>query len=142
MARKGEECVFCKLAAGLIPAQRIYDDEDVIAFLDIAPANKGHVLVMPKKHYETFLDIPADELSKVMGVAQRIAGGVIKAMNADSFNLLLNDGRTAGRLVDHTHIHIIPRFSGDGVTAFTWAKKDYAEGDMKDTASRIVKAIR
>ena len=110
-----DDCVFCKIVAGEIPATKIYEDEEVLVFLDIGPISDGHTLVIPKQHFERLHDCPAELLGRVSSCLGRIAGAVAGAMDSDGYNLLCNNGRAAGQLVDHVHFHIIPRNTGDGV---------------------------
>lgn len=130
------ECIFCKIAKKEIPSSIVYEDKMFIAFLDIAPNNLGHTLVVPKKHFETFLDIKGKELDMFMGICQKVAKAQMRALNAPGFNMILNNARAAGQLVDHVHFHIIPRFVGDGL--HHWPKKSYkSPEETKQTASKI-----
>lgn len=129
------ECLFCKIVKGEIPSFKIYEDKEFIAFLDIGPVNKGHTLIVPKQHSETFMHMNKNELGKVMHVVQKVANAILKATKADGFNLMLNNKRAAGQLVDHTHFHIIPRFNGDGFKH--WPQGKYAEDETSKIASEI-----
>ena len=106
--------VFCKIINGEIPCHKIYEDDDVLAFLDISPVSKGHTLVLSKKHYDNFLTIPHEEMHKVMDVAQRIGQVSIKFLGADGVNILTNCYESAGQSVMHFHVHVIPRYSNEG----------------------------
>ena len=130
-----KDCIFCKIINKEIPSCIVYESKEVIAFLDISPINKGHTLVMPKKHYETFLDLPKSELEVLFGKIQEVTKAVIKATNADGFNLLLNNKRAAGQVVDHVHFHVIPRFENDGLKH--WPHGKYNEGEDKKIATKI-----
>ena len=132
------ECIFCKIVAGEIPAARIYEDDSVFAFLDIGPLNKGHALLIPKAHYEKVDRCPADVLSSVAAQIGRIARAVVQATACEGYNVLCNNGRVAGQLVDHVHFHIIPRFKGDGCLQ-GWPAKQYAEGEMEEMLEAIQK---
>lgn len=134
------DCIFCKIVAGEIPAHKIYEDGEVLAFLDIAPVLDGHALVIPKAHYELMAEIPEDALSAVMGAVNRVSQGVLKAVGASSFNLCLNNGKEAGQLVPHFHWHIIPRQAGDGLEL--WHGKPYAEGRAEEAAEMIKKNLK
>lgn len=105
--------IFCKIIKGEIPCHKLYEDEDVIAFLDISQVTKGHALVLPKKHYDNFLAIPQDEMHKVMDVAQKIGQVQIKLLGAKGVNILTNCYEEAGQTVPHFHVHVIPRYSKD-----------------------------
>ncbi len=104
-----EACVFCQIAAGRIPSIRIYEDEDFIAFMDIAPQTEGHFLVVPRAHYETIADMPDSLLAKVMPLARKLGRAASDGLEIAGFNLLQNNGRVAGQEVDHWHLHLIPR---------------------------------
>jgi histidine triad (HIT) family protein len=135
-----DECVFCKMVAGEIPVTRIYEDEFVLAFLDIGPLSDGHALVIPKRHCANVHECEPDVLAGVAGRLGRIAGAVAKAMNADGYNVLCNNGRAAGQVVDHVHFHIIPRRTGDAV--FTeWRSYKYEEGRIEEIAEKIRESL-
>lgn len=130
-----EKCIFCKIIKGEIPCTKIYEDKKIISFLDINPINKGHVLVVPKKHHETLLDLP-DELLKILIVeVKKIANAAFRGVKADGFNLGMNNYGAAGQLVMHAHIHIIPRFSNDGLRH--WPGKNYKDKEMEEISKRI-----
>ena len=109
----GENCIFCKIISNEIPSQKIFEDGNTFAFLDINPASKGHVLVIPKKHYETLVDVPEEELKQLIVSVKKIAQAILKATKASGFNVLQNNGKVAGQLVNHIHFHVIPRFEND-----------------------------
>ena len=119
---KDEDCIFCKIISGQIPADKVYEDSKVIAFLDIHPVNPGHTLVVPKNHSRNILEDNIDDLTSSMSAIRRIAGAVIKAVKADGFNLGVNTNAAAGQAVFHTHFHVIPRFINDGLRH--WPQKD------------------
>ncbi len=107
-------CVFCRIAAGVHPAEIVYQDERVIAFLDINPLNPGHTLVIPKAHVERLSDVPAELTGPLLAAAVRVAKAAQEALGAAGVNLIVNDGRAAGQAIPHLHLHVVPRFSGDG----------------------------
>ena len=108
-------CIFCKIAAGDIPCHKIYEDEDFLAFLDIAPASLGHALVVPKRHADDLFALDADSAARLMPLAQMLAGKIKAATGCAGINLMQNNGAAAGQTVRHFHLHIIPRAEGDGV---------------------------
>ena len=123
-----EKDVFCKIIDGEIPCYKIYEDEDVLAFLDISQVTKGHALVVPKKHYDNFLSVPHEEMHKVMDVAQRIGQIDIKYLGAKGVNILTNCYPAAGQSVNHFHVHVIPRYeASDG---FQLEMKENASNDL------------
>ena len=106
-----DDCIFCKMIAGEIPAARVYEDDIVLAFLDIGPVSDGHTLVIPKQHFGKLHDCPPELLGEVGSRLGKIAGAVADAMGSEGYNLLCNNGRTAGQLVEHLHFHIVPRMA-------------------------------
>ncbi|MEK7553052.1 MAG: HIT family protein [Patescibacteria group bacterium] len=108
------DCIFCKIVRKEIPAEIVYETEHWLAFLDIKPVNPGHTLLVPKTHFENLFDLPAERLAEFGGVAQKLARAVKMATNAAGLNLGMNNGRSAGQLIDHAHLHLIPRFENDG----------------------------
>lgn len=107
------DCIFCDIASKNSEAEIIYENEKFIAFLDINPVNYGHTLVIPKTHYDNFLTIPAKELYELTHLTQYLAGVVKRAVKADGFNIISNNGSSAGQSVFHFHFHIIPRYEND-----------------------------
>lgn len=135
------DCVFCKIVEGVIPASIVYEDDDVLAFLDISQATKGHTLVIPKKHYDNFLSVPKELMHKVMDIAQRIGQAHIMVLGAKGVNVLTNVNKEAGQSVYHFHVHVIPRYIRD--EGFRIELKDNnAEGlNLPQLADSIKKAI-
>lgn len=131
-----EDCIFCKIANGVFGSATVYEDDDFRAVLDIAPAAKGHVLLLPKKHMANIFEIDPDTASKALGVASKIAAAQKKALNCDGVNLLQNNGEAAGQSVFHLHIHMIPRYNGDEVT-IPWKTLSYSDGEAEEYAARI-----
>ncbi len=129
------ECIFCNIANSKAEAEILFEDEDITAFLDIRPVNFGHTLVIPKKHYDNFLTIPKDQLHKVVNATQYIAGAVKRSLNAEGFNIISNNGESAGQTVYHFHFHIIPRFNSD--FELKPKLKTYSEGAMREYADEI-----
>jgi histidine triad (HIT) family protein len=106
-------CIFCQIVTGKIPANKIYEDDHILAFLDIQPATMGHALVMTKHHYDNFLSTPKDDMHWMMNVAQRIGQIQMTMLNARGVNILTNAYPAAGQTVLHVHMHVIPRYSPD-----------------------------
>ncbi len=131
-----DECVFCRIAAGQIPSAKVFENEDVLAFLDIGPVSDGHTLVIPKRHYSRLDECPASTLLSLAAALSRTAGAVQKAMNADGYNVLCNNGRAAGQIVEHLHFHIIPRKTGDGLFR-NWPSYSYPEGKAAQIAEQV-----
>lgn len=135
-----EECIFCKIVDGKIPAAKVYEDDTVISFLDILPANKGHCLVIPKKHYETLLDIPDEELANLIKTVKKVTKALSLSIGNGSFNIIMNNGKIAGQLVNHAHMHIIPRFKGDRLR-IKWSHKKYMDKEMQNVQEKIKKFV-
>ena len=120
-------CIFCKIIANEIPSSKVYEDENVLAILDLSQTTKGHTIVMPKKHYANILEIPGDELAYLIQKVQEIAKNLINKLNAKGFNIIVNTNEAAGQPVMHLHIHIIPRYDeNDGL------KVEYIANDKAD----------
>ncbi len=108
-------CIFCKILNGEIPSNKVFENDNFIAILDAFPANEGHTLVIPKKHYENIFEIDEDTLKEGYAIAKKIATSIKKALNVKDINILQNNGALAGQTVNHFHIHIIPRKENDKV---------------------------
>ncbi len=113
------DCVFCRIRDGQIPSVKIYDDERIFAIMDINPLNEGHLLVITKRHVATLYEIAEDDLGRAAVVAKQIALAVQKALRPDGLNLLQANGAAAFQSVPHFHVHLIPRWNGDG-KGFDW----------------------
>jgi histidine triad (HIT) family protein len=129
-------CVFCKMVAGEIPAAKVYEDDAVLAFLDIGPISDGHTLIIPKQHCARVHECDPQVLSAVAARLGRIAAAVVGAMEADGYNVLANNGSAAGQVVEHLHFHIIPRKAGDRVLK-GWPSYKYRQGQIEEIAAKI-----
>ena len=123
------DCVFCGIAEGEVPSFKVYEDEQVLAYLDINPFAKGHTLVIPKEHYKALLDTDDKVLAELIVKVKRIAAHVALSIGCDGFNILQNNGDAAGQTVRHVHFHIIPRWNGDPLTF------ENKKGDMDELAA-------
>jgi len=117
------DCLFCSIAAGELPCAKLYEDELVFAFLDIAPINPGHALVIPKEHAGGAAAIPEETSGRMFHVAARLGVAMKRALEMDGFNLHLADGKCAGQVVGHAHLHVIPRSFDDGFH-WNWRRED------------------
>jgi len=134
------ESVFEKIVKREIPASIIYEDDTVLSFLDISPANKGHALVIPKEPSENLFTIDPDVLAHIAKIAQRIAKVLKAETGAEGVNILMNGGSAAGQEVMHAHMHVIPRFEGDG--AFTQPRQgEYKEGECETLGKKLKEAL-
>ena len=109
-------CPFCSIASGKAQTNIVYEDATVLAFMDLNPANFGHTLVVPRKHWENIYEVPENVLADLFSVVKRISSAVKKTVGAEGISVLQLNGRAAGQTVMHFHIHIIPRFSGDAIS--------------------------
>lgn len=133
------DCIFCRIAAGKLPAEVVLDTPRVLAFLDIAPVHYGHTLIIPKEHYQNLLDLP-DDLWMEMGQASRqVARALQKSLYARGFNLGMNNFEAAGQVVFHAHLHIIPRYFSDGLRLFP--QEEYKAGDMEKVGLQLRQAL-
>ena len=133
------DCIFCGIAAGEVPAVRVLETPGVLAFLDIAPVNYGHTLVIPKPHYQNLLELP-DALWMEMGrVCRRVAQALQATLSAQGFNLGMNNFEAAGQVVFHAHIHVIPRYHTDGLRLFP--QESYKPGDLEKTGEQLRRGL-
>lgn len=128
--------LFLKIISGEIPSTKVYEDEETIAILDISPHNHGHTLVIPKKQYKNIFDISEETLCAMMKTVRKLAPAVIKAVGAQGVNIGMNNETAAGQEVMHAHIHIVPRFDGDGVYKSP-RHLSYAPGEEEEIAQKI-----
>jgi len=137
-----DECIFCKIVSGKIPATKLYEDDLVLSFLDIMPAAKGHALVVPKRHYATLLDMPHDELRQVAEAVQKIAAATMVALpGVEGFNVLQSNNEAAGQVIPHVHFHIIPRHREDKIN-FAWEHGKAEAEELKRYAALVRQKIR
>lgn len=122
------DCLFCKLIQGKLPIEKVYEDENTLALLDIHPINRGHTLVVPKKHYTNIHDTPPEDFEHVMKAVQMLAAKIKTAVGAEGINIGINNGSAAGQIVDHLHVHVIPRWSDDGHGQ--WHGNPYQDGEI------------
>jgi histidine triad (HIT) family protein len=140
-ANHDENCIFCKIASNQIPAIKLYEDDATLAFLDIQPINKGHVLVIPKDHFENIYSVPSELWCRVMLTVQKMAVAIKNAVSADGVNIGMNNESAAGQLVFHAHVHVIPRENEDGYKA--WSHKSYdSDEEAKEIAGKIREALK
>lgn len=135
-----KDCLFCKIVAGAIPSHKIYEGEHTFAFLDIRPVHIGHTLVVPKKHAEDIFSIEATDWRAMNEVVRKLAPFVREAAGADGVNIIMNNKRSAGQLIDHAHVHIIPRFVGDGMKGLP--QHDETPQALAAMREKITKLIR
>ncbi|HIQ51134.1 MAG TPA: HIT family protein [Nautiliaceae bacterium] len=134
-----EECIFCKIVKGEIPSYKVFENEKVIAILDINPANKGHILVIPKNHSENIFDIKEEDIIETIKVVKKLSA-IFEEY--DGLNILQNNKEQAGQVVKHFHIHLIPREKGDETRViFKWIPKRLSQQDFEEISEELKKII-
>ncbi len=134
------DCVFCKIIAGEIPSDKVYEDDFAVAFMDIAPANPGHTLIVPREHSDDFSVMPdGQSMERLFSATRRVALAALKATGAGGFNTIINTGKDANQIVMHTHVHVIPRFPEDGLKP--WTKKDIPKEEIARIAAEMKKHL-
>lgn len=138
MSQHDPSCIFCKIAGGEIPSARVLETDHAVAFLDINPVNKGHVLLVPRAHHATLAELPDEVAAATASLLPRLCRAILAATEADGLNVVVNNGRVAGQTIDHGHWHLIPRFVGDPVN-WPWPHDAYS-GDELDRMQAGIKA--
>ncbi|HIU78218.1 MAG TPA: HIT family protein [Candidatus Avilachnospira avicola] len=135
---KKDDCIFCRIANGEIGSNTVYEDEDFRVILDLNPGSKGHMLILPKEHFDDLFELSDEYAQKLMLVAKKVGLAARKALCADGINLVQNNGEAAGQTVKHFHMHVIPRYEGDDKGMVNWTPHDSDPEEQK----RIEEAIR
>ena len=134
-------CIFCSIVSKKSKAANIFENDEFIAFMDKYPINMGHVLVLPKKHHQTILDMQLEDTGKLFSLSSHLAKAVVKAVNADGFTLGQNNGEAANQEVPHVHVHIVPRFNNDSEGSRWPSRKIVLEEELNNTATKIQKYV-
>lgn len=134
------DCVFCRIIAGEIPSATVFEDKDFKAIMDIAPAAKGHIIILSKKHYANLYELEDSVASKALIVARRIAQAMKEELKCDGINILQNNGEAAGQTVFHFHIHVMPRYNDDHVIV-PWTNQKYEDGEAAAIAAAIAARV-
>lgn len=135
-----ETCIFCLIAKGEIPCAKVYEDDSILAFLDLSPVHPGHTLVIPKEHYKDMLHVPCELGSAVFSALKKVGSAVMRATGASGFNVMQNNGSAAGQAVFHIHWHIIPRFDGDNLGM--WEQGKYPDAAaMQSMAAKVASCL-
>lgn len=137
---KKDDCIFCKIANGEIPANALYEDDLVKVIFDLSPASEGHVLILPKSHYDDVYPLDDDTAAHIFKVAVKIANAMKKSLNIDGLNIVQNNGEAAGQTVFHFHMHIIPRYTDDTVN-IKWVPGKISEDEIEKLKNKIGAAI-
>jgi len=137
-----EDCIFCRIIKNKIPSHKIYEDDNVMAILDIRPATKhgGHLLVLPKEHFNLITDVPDDLLIKIILVIKKLSKALLKF--SEGVNILQNNKEAAGQSFPHIHFHLIPRFKGDNVRVEKWDINDYKLGEAEKVVLKIKSLLK
>lgn len=133
-------CIFCKIVRDEIPAAKVLETTQAVAFLDINPVNRGHILVIPKDHAATLAELADEPAAHIGMLLPRLCRAVLDAVGAENFNVVVNGGAIAGQTVDHCHFHIIPRFKGDPVN-WPWPHTGYQGGEVAEIRTRIEREL-
>jgi len=136
-----DDCIFCKLANGIIPTNALYEDTFVKVIFDTGPASEGHVLVIPKQHYDNIYSLDEDMAAHIFKVAVKIAKAMNASLSMDGLNIVQNNGEIAGQTVFHFHMHIIPRYKGDNVN-IAWKQGEIDNEIIENLKQKIAKNIK
>jgi len=131
------DCLFCKIAKGEIPCSKVFENESIVAFLDIFPVNPGHTIIIPKKHYQTLLDFPKRDIASFFTQIQNIARFLKEKLKFDGFNIIQNNFSAAGQVVPHFHFHIIPRYKGDNAILIRSTKDKATPVELEDIIKKL-----
>jgi len=135
---KDEECIFCQIVERKIPSQILFENDKNLAFLDIFPVSKGHTIVIPKNHYKNLEDIPVHKLAEIFEVVKKISGLIHRKLKIDGYNILQNNFKAAGQVINHFHIHIIPRSKADGKFQLLIPRVQSKEEELKKILNTII----
>lgn len=133
-------CIFCKIANGEIPSATVYEDQEFRAILDLGPASKGHALILPKNHFKDICDVDEATAGKLFPLAAKIGAAMKEGLGADGFNVVQNNGSSAGQTVFHLHVHVIPRYEG-GPAIVSWTPGQTESDELAQTADKIKAAL-
>ena len=136
---RDENCIFCKIANGEIPSATLYEDDDFRIILDLGPASRGHALLLPKEHYENLYMLPDELAAKALPVAKKMITKLTEALGCDGYNVVQNNGETAGQTVFHFHMHLIPRYKGDQV-GLGWKMGELTDEERDDILAKLREA--
>jgi histidine triad (HIT) family protein len=135
---KDEECIFCQIVEKKIPSQILFENDTNLAFLDIFPISKGHTIVIPKNHYNNLEDIPVNELADLYKVVKNISSIIYKKLKIDGYNILQNNFAAAGQVINHFHVHLIPRSREDGKFRLIIPREQSREEELKQVLKTII----
>lgn len=131
-------CIFCKIIEKKVPAEIVYEDDDAVAFLDVEPHAPGHTLIIPKQHAELLENLPDEKIKPLFLAVKRVAGMVVRGLGADGGTIGINQSAAAGQVVGHLHVHVLPRFYGDGGGAIQSVVRNKTKESLKEVRKKIV----
>lgn len=131
-----DNCIFCKLANGIIPTRSIYEDETFKVIMDASPATKGHALILPKEHAANIYELPEETAGKAFILAKKLSTDMTKKLNCDGFNIVQNNGEAAGQTVFHFHMHLIPRYADDA-QKINWEPRTFSDDIMDEIQKKL-----
>lgn len=132
-------CIFCKIANGEIPSKTLYEDEEFRVILDLAPATKGHALILPKSHFKNLYELPDETAAKVMKLAKKMATTMTEKLGCDGFNIVQNNNEVAGQTVFHFHMHLIPRYENDN-QRISWNPTEMTQDELEAVKKQITES--
>ena len=138
---KKDDCIFCKLANGIIPTNSLYEDDVVKVIFDAGPASSGHVLILPKEHFDNVYSLDDDTAAHIFQVAVKVAKALKEGLNLEGLNIVQNNGEIAGQTVFHFHMHIIPRYKGDTVNV-GWKPGEVTDEEIEKIKSLVCPRVR
>ncbi len=139
--QRDPSCIFCKIVSVDVPAAVVYESASILAFLDVAPLAEGHLLIIPRDHFGTFSEMPSNEASQLANAIPLLGRALLEVSKAEGFNVLINNGSAAGQVVQHVHVHMIPRRAGDQL-GFRWNAGTYPKGRADELAVAYQHALR
>lgn len=132
-----EDCLFCKIVQNEIPSKKVFENDSVLAFLDINPISEGHTIVIPKNHYPTLGKVPDKEISELFKAVKTVAKKIYANLKIDGYNIVMNNHSAAGQMIEHAHIHIVPRTRGDGLIKLEMPKEQAEEEELEKVLKKI-----
>ncbi|MDD6845403.1 MAG: HIT family protein [Lachnospira sp.] len=138
---KKDDCIFCKLANGIIPTNSLYEDDVVKVIFDAGPASSGHVLILPKEHFDNVYSLDDDTAAHIFQVAVKVAKALKEGLNLEGLNIVQNNGEIAGQTVFHFHMHIIPRYKGDTVNV-GWKPGEVTDEEIEKIKSLVCPRLK
>jgi histidine triad (HIT) family protein len=140
--RTSKDCIFCKIVAGEIPCIKVFEDDRVLAFMDISPINKGHLLVIPREHFETITEIDSNLYGHMASIVCDLAKASAGALHPDGMNVMQLNGKAGNQVVPHVHMHLVPRWTGDGLTICAWEPVPGDKNEIVQNAEKIKAGLK